>query len=181
MDSPLPNHFKLLSIWVRGHLKHSGRLIKSGLPEVITFFPSSVQTRGVFDETGLICSDKWGRRDRAEPFFSVTLLFGVPYFTSPQRQVDCKTPPSLAPMSTRSTLKHIFLLYSSLAFPPKYFGFPATSLDYCVVFARPFLTGKHMAWEKKRMLKKSYDAQLEMWTRIILKAKVSAVMNLWTT
>lgn len=58
MDSPLPNHFKLLSIWVRGHLKHSGRLIKSGLPEVITFFPSSVQTRGVFDETGLICSDK---------------------------------------------------------------------------------------------------------------------------
>lgn len=88
------------------------------------------------------------------------------------------TPPSLAPTSTRSTLKHIFLLYSSLAFPPKYFGFPAASPDNCVIFARPFLTRKHMAWEKKRMEKKSYYEQLEMWTRIILKAKVSAVMNL---
>lgn len=125
MDSPSPNHFKLLSIWVRGHLKHSGRLIKSGLPEIITFFPSSVQMRGVFDETGLICSDKWGRRDRAEPFFSVTLLFGVPYFTTSQRQGTAKRPLPWLQRPPGRLWNTIFLLSSH--FPPKYFGFPAIS------------------------------------------------------
>lgn len=151
------NHFKLLSIWVRGHLKHSGRLIKGNVPEVITFF------QALFKPGKFLMRQNWfaviseGGETR-RPFFTVTLLFGVPYFMFSQCQGTANAPFLGSTIHQVNFGKH----FCSLLPPPKLFwfssNFPWQFSDICT----DFITRNHKAEEKKRMLKKSYYEQLEI-------------------
>lgn len=137
MDSPSPNHFKLLSIWVRGHRTHRGRLIKRGLPEVITFF------RAVFKRGEFLMRQGWfavisegGETGRSH--FSLSLCF-LGFHISPARSVTAKRPLPWRQHPTTSTLKHIFLLYLFPCISPKLFwvssDFPWQLWEICTALS----------------------------------------------
>lgn len=134
--------------WVRSYLKHSGRLIKHGQPEVITLFflcpccPLGLFSschevwhapKGVFDAKRLIFSDKQGKRKREKDIFLCHFAFWASYFTALRcpRNHDCFLRPPITPLITSLSL---FVFFS----PPLTFSSPRPcSLDGdCFEFAQ---------------------------------------------
>lgn len=128
--------------WVRSYLKHSGRLIKHGFPEVIALLFLQPCLLGVFSGVHKVWRapeeslTTWGwfaviseRNGKGrETFFSVTLLFGL-HISLPRNVPGSGTPLPPAPSPTHYIFNHFSLPLCLFLPPSNFFLAPASSLD----------------------------------------------------